>query len=161
MLVLATVCSTTNVGGNLTKSGSTAWTQYAFIYTPGNPSPALWFSLRAGGGSGNYLDGVSVVDTAFPPVELLQNLSFETSLSSPIEWVQWCQSSCNATNDQGLVHNTGCKSDAGNFCYRDRCQSGTDFLGQSFTAMINRTYNISFWLFQWGEGSAKFYFDIF
>lgn len=162
LLFLATACSSTNLGSNLTKTGSTAWTQYAFIYTAGNPSPILSFGFRASGASGNYLDAVSVVDISTPSVELLQNPSFENSLSSPIGWVQWCQSSCTGgTSDQDIVNSSSCKSGAGNFCYRDRCQGGIDFLGQSFTTVINRTYNISFWLFQWGGNSAKFYFDIF
>lgn len=149
-----------NYGKLLDVSGNPPWIQYVFNYTVGNPSPILIFGFRGGNTNFNALDGVSVVDLSAPSVELLRNPSFENSSSFPVGWTQWCQSSCTGTGDRGQVNNTGCRNGSGILCYRSRCNTNADFLGQSFSGILGRTYRISFWLYQSG-GSATMTFDIF
>ena len=158
--VLVTVCSKTNLGNWLNETGPTSWTQYSFNYTAGNPSPTLWFGFEGGSISFNVLDTVSVVDLTVPSMEILQNPGFENSSISPVGWVQWCQNSCSGGSQPGQVTSSNCRNVSGVLCYKDRCDNGFDFLGQTFSTIIGRTYRISFWLYQSGA-SAKFTFDIF
>lgn len=119
------------------------------------------FGFRGSGTGTNYLDGVSVIDTLTPSNELLRNPSFENSTTTATGWSVWCQNSCTGGSDEGSISNTNCRGTAGLLCYRDSCQSGIDFLGQTLSVTIGRTYTISFWLQQTGSGFSRFYLDIF
>lgn len=88
------------------------------------------------------LDDVSVVDNMNTSVQLLTNPSFNNSLSGPIGWSPWCSQTCMA-GTTGNVTSIGCRSGR---CYKGACGGGgIDYLVQSFSAIIGRTYNISFW----------------
>ncbi len=101
----------------------------------------------------NYLDSVSVVDNSAPSIELLANAGFDNSTSSPpTGWTTWCTSACGG--GAGQVNTTNCRS--GN-CYVDHCQTGYDYLIQSFSATIGHSYRISFWLQKTGGGNSAIY----
>ena len=90
------------------------------------------------------IDDVSVVDTTNSSVQLLTNPSFENSTSGPTGWTVWCASTCN-TGTAGNVTNSVCRTGT---CYKSGCSGGAgnvDYLGQAFSAVIGRTYNITFW----------------
>ena len=87
------------------------------------------------------IDDVSVVDVAFPSIQLLRNPSFENSSSSPVGWSQWCANQCSGSS-YGTIENDGCRT---NRCYISQCIGGVEYLVQAFSATIGRIYTISFW----------------
>ncbi len=122
-----------------------------------NTAPLLSFAFQNGPGDTTTLDGVSVVDSVAPTVQLLDNPSFENITSNLTGWTTWCQSTCTGTNDEGQLTNSGCHSGSGTYCFQDHCQSGMDFLGQSFSAIIGHTYTVSFWIYQIVGPAARCY----
>ncbi len=159
--IVATVCSTTGLGTLLHQFGVSAWTQYSYNYTATTTVPFLSFAFTNGPVSYSYLDDISVVDNSAPSIELLDNSSFDNSTSMPpIDWVTWCSSMCsNSGSSVSIFTNSTCHSFTGN-CYGNHCDSGPDFLGQSFSATIGNSYTISFWLQQTGAGGANVYVDV-
>jgi hypothetical protein len=138
-----------------------AWTFFPSIYTATNAAPILSFAVHGGGGGEPvYLDGISVVDISAPSIQLLNNPSFENSTSAVTGWTIWCTSSCQSSGDGGQITTSGCHSGSGSNCYTDRCDAGYDFLGQSFSATIGHSYNISFWLYKSGSPVGMFYANI-
>lgn len=159
--MLATSCSGTSLGSLLTASGSIGWTYYSKNYTATKPAPVVQFATHGGPAAENvYLDGVSVVDTSQPTVELLSNPSFEMSPVATTAWVIWCTSSCVGSDDGGQISTSGCQATYGSNCYKSHCETGYDFLGQAFSATIGTIYRISFWYRKTGGGAGKLYVDI-
>jgi hypothetical protein len=117
----------------------------------------LSFGFANGMADTSYLDDVSVVDNSAPGVRLLDNPSFENTTSPLAGWETWCQATCTGTGDEGQVTSTGCHPGSGTYCYMDHCQTGMDYLGQSFPAISGHTYTISFWLYQVVGPGAKLY----
>lgn len=123
-------------------NANTTWTQFINTYTATKTNPVLMFGIDGATSIFALLDDVSVVDTSNPSVELLNNPSFESSLSSTIGWTTWCASSC-SSGTAGNVTVNGCRS---GICYSGSCNGGgVDYLAQRFSAIVGRTYNISFW----------------
>jgi hypothetical protein len=142
-------------------NGGIGWTLYSYNYQATNAAPVLSFTVHGGGaGETSYLDDVSVVDNLAPSTELLNNPSFENSTSTVTGWVIWCTSSCTSGGDGGKITTSGCHSGSGSNCYKDRCNSGYDFLGQTFSATVGHNYTISFWLYKNGGGAGYFYANI-
>jgi len=107
------------------------------------------------------LDDISVVNTANPSFEILNNPSFANSSTALTGWTVWCSNTCGSGSGGNVTSGTSCRTDN---CYKSHCNSGgTDYLVQSFSAVVGQTYNISFW-FQRGRdssgGSAKLYVAI-
>jgi hypothetical protein len=158
--ITASRCAYTGIGTLLTQSGATTWYQFSYTYIATSITPTLQFVFDSGPADCNYLDDVSVVDNNAPTVQRLTNPSFESSSSSPTSWTTTGTSSC-ASGTQGQVTSTSsCHSGSGNNCWRDQCRGGYEYLTQSFTAIINDSYTISFWLQQTGGGAGCFYADI-
>lgn len=89
------------------------------------------------------LDDVSVIDVAFPAIQLLRNPSFENSSSSPVGWNRWCTDEC-SSGSEGSVDDDGCRS---NRCFISQCRGGgVEYLAQGFSAIIGRIYTISMWV---------------
>ena len=107
-----------------------------------------------------YLDGVSVVSINQPSIELLINPSFEMSTSATTGWTMWCTSSCVGSGDGGQISTSSCRVASGSNCYKSHCQTGYDFLGQTWSATNGAIYRISFWYFKTGGGAGKLYLDI-
>lgn len=130
--------SIANPNGN----GNTTWVLYTGTYTANKTNPTLIFGFDANSAMFILLDDVSVVDTTNSSAQLLTNPSFETSLSGATGWTPWCTSSCGGNG--GNVTTAGCRSGR---CYRSLCSgaNAVDYLGQAFSAVIGRTYNITFW----------------
>jgi hypothetical protein len=120
-----------------------------------NTAPLFSFGFENGPGDTNYLDDVSVVDNSAPSFELLSNPGFENITSNLTGWLTWCQSSCSGNGTEGQLTNN--ISYTGIYCYQSHCQTGTDFLGQYFLAIVSHNYTLSFWLYQVIGPAAKFY----
>ncbi|CAF3678647.1 unnamed protein product [Rotaria sp. Silwood1] len=160
-LTTTTSCNGTGLGSFLSASGSNGWAYYSKNYTATKAAPVLQFAVHGGAAAETvYLDGVSVVDVSLPTIQLLSNPSFEMSTSGPTGWAMWCTSSCVGSGDGGQISTIGCQTSFGNNCYKDHCQTGYDFLGQSFSATVGAIYKISFWYSKTGGGAGKFYVDI-
>jgi hypothetical protein len=150
-------CSATPPANLFQQNSANPAAFYAYNYTANSTVPTLIFGLKGHGGSDyNYLDSVSVVDNSAPSIQLLDNPGFENSTASPpTGWTTWCTSACGG--GAGQVGTINCYS--GN-CYVDHCQSGYDYLAQSFSATIGHTYTISFWLKQTGGGQCAIYVNV-
>jgi len=127
----------------ITGTATVAWTQYKYNYTANKTVPILSFAIGAPTYDTIYLDDISVVDTTNSSVQLLNNPSFENSLTTPpTGWDVWCSSTC-GTGNGGTVVNSSCRT--GN-CYKGRCSlTNDDYLVQPFPAIVGRVYSISFW----------------
>ncbi len=138
--------------GSINGSNTATWAPYAYIYTATKPVPILSFAVSASGVTYIYLDDVSVVDTASSSVQLLTNPGFENSSTALIGWGVWCSSNCGTG---GAIYTGGnCHGGSGS-CYKDQCSlTSSDYLIQPFPAVVNRTYNISFWYYRLKSGGA-------
>lgn len=89
------------------------------------------------------IDDVSITSNANPTIQLLNNPDFENSSSSAVGWTPWCRSTCTA-GLLGNVSSVGCRTSR---CYVSGCggAGAEEYLGQTFSATIGQTYNISFW----------------
>ncbi|CAF4606882.1 unnamed protein product [Rotaria sp. Silwood1] len=121
------------------------WKSYNYTFTAKNTSHYVMFGFQGTNNRAYYLDSVSVVAQNASSTELLRNPSFESSATTPIDWVILCPGSCN--------------------CYKDTCNSGIDFIAQTFSTSIGNIYTLSFWLNSNGGGSGgsganNFYVDI-
>ncbi|CAF2654934.1 unnamed protein product [Rotaria sp. Silwood2] len=151
--------SSVGLGNILMVVMTSGWTQYSYSYVATNSEPFLLFTTtNTAGPFMIYLDDVSVVDISVPSVELLENPSFENSTTVPTGWITWCTSSCSISVNQ--VTASGCHTGSGNNCFMNRCRNYYDYIGQSFSAIIGHTYNISFWINQAAPGSGAFYATI-
>jgi hypothetical protein len=107
------------------------------------------------------LDNVSVVDTANLSVELLVNPNFANLTLNLTGWTIMCSTSCTGGTG-GTIITTNCLADN---CFRSECNSGHEYLVQSFPATVGHTYNISFWsqrvkYLNTGSGAATLYVGI-
>lgn len=116
------------------------------MYTANRTFPTLSFGFSAPSNMYIYLDDVSVVDTTnSSSVQLLNNPTFATSSTAPTGWDMWCSNTCGGSGIGTISSgNVTCRTDN---CYRGQCNSTTtEYLIQTFPAVIGRTYNISFWM---------------
>ena len=121
---------------------NTTWVPFTQTWIADKTNPILIFGFDASTSVYITLDDVSVVDTTNSSIELLMNPSFENSTSRPTGCTAWCTSTC-GTGSAGNVTSSGCRTSR---CYKSGCNNGgIDYLGQAFSAMIGRTYNITFW----------------
>lgn len=130
--------SLVNISGNV----NTTWLPFTTTWTSNRTNPMLIFGLD--GSSTTYLaiDDVSIVDNMNTSVQLLTNPSFDNSSSSPVGWTPWCSYTC-SVNTTGIVSSSNCRTSR---CYLGSCAGGgVDYLVQAFTAIVGRTYNITFW----------------
>jgi hypothetical protein len=104
-------------------------------------NPILIFGVAANTSIFILLDDISVVSTAYPSVQLLNNPSFENTTTNITGWQHWCGSTC-FTGAQGIITNIGCYT--GN-CYKSQCGTGRDYIAQQFPSVLSQTYNITFW----------------
>ena len=141
---------------------NTTWTSFVNKWNATKTNPILIFGFDASSTMYIVLDDASIVDNTNSSVQLLANPSFETSASGPVGWTAWCSSFCNPGTG-GNVTISSCRT---GMCYRSGCTGGgsVDYLGQGFSAVIGRTYNITFWAlrvrFATGGGSSTFYAGI-
>ena len=127
----------------ITGSNPLAYTAYSYIYTANRTFPTLSFGFSAPSNMFLYLDDVSVVDTSNSSAQLLNNPTFAASSTAASGWDAWCSNMC-VNGSVGIVSTTSCLTDN---CYRGQCTStNTDYLVQTFPAIIGRTYNITFYL---------------
>ena len=130
--------SLANISGN----PSTTWLPFTTTWTANRTNPMLIFGFDASNAVYFLLDDVSVVDNMNTSVQLLTNPSFDNSSSGAIGWIPWCAQACFA-GTAGNVSSSGCRT---SICYKGACYGGSvDYLAQAFSAIIGRTYNITFW----------------
>lgn len=130
---------------------TTTYAQYACNYNATKIVPTLLFGVGAPTTIFIYLDDISVVDTTNTTVQLLQNPGFENSSTALTDWGVWCSSGCGSGSVEAIVtSSTYCRT--GN-CYRGQCSTAnSNYLVQTFPAVIGRTYNISFWFLRVKSG---------
>ena len=134
----AAPASLTTVSG----SGNTTWVQYTYNYTANKTNATLMFAVDGYTTVYIAVDDVSIVDTANPSVQLLENPSFENSTSVATGWNIWCSETC-VNGGAGTIITSGCRTSN---CYRSYCAGGgKDYLLQSFSTIISHIYTISFW----------------
>ena len=130
-----------------------SWTRYSRNLTASTTTPLLIFGFETENSRTFYLDDVSVTDVISPNVELLENPSFENSTLTLTGWNEWCSSSCSSTVPS-LSVGGNCYGSAG-VCFTVKCSgSGISFFGQSFSAVINHTYTLGYWLKGTGGGGG-------
>jgi hypothetical protein len=164
--IAAPVCSSSGRGMllSLNLSATFPWTRYSHNLTTLTARPVLVFGFETENGRDFFLDDVSIVDVSAPNIELLQNPSFENSTTTLNGWSLWCSISCGGTG-ANITSGSNCHNSSGK-CFQDNCSgSGISFLGQSFWAVINQVYTITYWLRGAGGGGGNgnqnhFYIDI-
>lgn len=147
---------------SFTDTSETNWTRSSYTYNATKTNPILMFGVDGSNEMYIMLDDVSVVDKNDSSTQLLINPSFALSSTSLAGWSMWCSGGCNAGYGGTVINSSSCRTDN---CYKSHCNNGgTDYLVQSFIAIIGHSYNISFW-YQRGRdlsgGSAKLYVAIF
>lgn len=165
VFILAYSCSSSaSAPANLasyTSTSETIWSSYAYNYTATKTDPTLVLGVDATSEMYILIDDVSIVDPTNPSVQLLSNPSFETSSTDYTDWDLWCTQTCGSGSGGGIITGGNCLT--GN-CYKSHCRSGgTDYLVQTFPAIINRSYTISLWYRRGRDqsgGSADFYVGI-
>lgn len=143
LVFIAYSCSASEPSSLATLTGNTntTWLPYIYNYTATKTNPILVFGFDASNTMYIALDDVSVVNIAFPSIQLLRNPSFENSSSYPVGWTQWCASQCYG-GSEGEIKSSGCRT---NRCFISPCVVGVEYLAQGFAATIGQIYNISFW----------------
>lgn len=109
------------------------------------------FTATGSSGDNYMLDSISVVNTAYPSLQLLNNPGFDNSTHPFNGWDQWCQT------QYVTVLSSGCQS--GN-CINISWASASIIymLTQMFSATIGNTYTISFYYAFTGGGQS--YIDV-
>ena len=130
--------------GTVSGNNPLVYTHYSYMYTANRTFPTLSFGFSAPSGILIFLDDVSVTDTN-SSIQLLNNPTFNASSTAPSGWDVWCSNTCGSGSVGTIVSGNGtCRTDN---CYRSQCTtSNTEYLVQTFPAVIGRTYNISFWV---------------
>ena len=137
----------------LNLSTQSSWTRYARNFTASTATPILIFGFETENARAFYLDNVSIADVTAPNLQLLQNSNFENSTKALTGWTEWCSSSCSNTVSS-LSVGSNCYGSVG-VCFSVKCSgSGISFFGQSFSAVINRTYTLAYWLQGAGGGGG-------
>ena len=132
------------------------WTQYSHNFTTLTTRPLLVFGFETESARDFILDDVSVVQVGAPSIELLRNPSFENSTTTLNGWSLWCSASCSGTG-ANITSGSNCHGSSGK-CFLDNCAgSGISFLGQSFFAIINQSYTLTYWLRGAGGGGGNGY----
>lgn len=127
---------------NISGNPNTTWTSFSTNWISNRTNPMLIFGFDGSTSIYLALDDVSVVDTMNTSAQLLTNPSFENSSASAVGWIPWCGSTCSA-GTAGNVSSVGCLTGR---CYISKCGGGSaDYIVQAFSAVIGRTYNITFW----------------
>lgn len=144
-------------------SNTVPWTRDIRNYTANSNIQTVVFGFDADPKGYVLLDNVSLIAVSNPSIEILDNPSFDDSISNPIAWSIWCSATC-ATNSGGNVTNTGCLSTT---CYKGSCNGAggkTDYITQSFSATVGQIYTLSFWYqgvrTAGGPGATIFYVAI-
>ncbi|CAF3394207.1 unnamed protein product [Rotaria socialis] len=135
------------------------YAQYTYTYVAIATATRISFAFREDIGL-FLLDDVSVVNVNAPSVQLIVNGGFETgSLSSP--WIY-----CNpygASAAAFILSNSAnlnwggvtFLAHSGSYCYCDGAVTYADYLSQTFPTNVGDTYNISYWIYNCGSGSAS------
>jgi hypothetical protein len=133
------------------------YVQYIYTYVAIANQTRITFAIREDVGF-FALDSISVRSTTAPTVELLTNGGFELGSLSYWTYCNPAGSSYSGTLKQtsdNFSHNGQAFSpQAGSYYYVDGAVGQADYLSQMFATNIGGTYNISFWLFNHGTGSA-------
>jgi hypothetical protein len=157
VLFIAFTCYTTRPASIVTMKDDSnlAWNQYTYTYTATKVEPIVVFRMYMENNIYILLDDTSVVATADPSVQLLDNPDFQNSSSSPTGWNLWCQSGCD-TGSTGVITGSNCRTSR---CYKGQCTKGgnpnsiiAEYLVQTFSATIGQTYTLSFWFRRIGSG---------
>ena len=133
--------------------------QYTYSYVAISNTTRITFAIREDSGA-FALDDVSVVNVNAPSVQLIANGDFETGSSSP-EWLY-----CDPNNLAGTAYilpnsanlnwgGAAFQAHSGSYCYLAGAVSFPDYLSQTFLTKISDTYNVSYWLFNRGTGTAS------
>ncbi len=144
IFTIAFSCSVLDSGslGNFTGNPNTSWTPISYTYTATKLDPIFIIGVAASTSFFILLDDMSIVSTASPSVQLLNNPGFENTTTNITGWQHWCGSTC-TSGAQGIITNIGCHT--GTYCYKSQCGTGRDYIAQQFPSVINQTYNITFW----------------
>ncbi|CAF3363546.1 unnamed protein product [Rotaria sp. Silwood2] len=122
-------------------------------------SPILIFSFATDLNNNYFLDDVSVTLATAPSNQLLNNPSFEDSITILNGWVVWCDYTCTAGAGAQVTWGTNCYLSMGNCFLVDYPDTGSGaivYLGQSFPAIIGSTYKIGFSLrMAYGGGGSS------
>ncbi|CAF4043293.1 unnamed protein product [Rotaria sp. Silwood2] len=120
---------TTCSGGNSLTSGALAsqsgtspsfWTGYNYTYVAMSTSPILIFSFATDLNNNYFLDDVSVTLATAPSNQLLNNPSFEDSITILNGWVVWCDYTYTAGAGAQVTWGTNCYVSMGN-CFLVDC----------------------------------------
>jgi hypothetical protein len=152
------VCSASGRGtlASVNLSTPASWTQYSYNYTAVSTTPILIFGIQTEPARTYYMDNVSVVDVSTPSIQLIANGAFENSTTLLTSWTLWCSSSCGPGPDAGggVSSAASCNLASGQ-CFGGSCSNlGILFLSQSFPAVLNHIYTISYWLLAQGGGGG-------
>ena len=138
-------CLRSNTGNLASHDGSVlaSWRQFSSTYVANTTLSYLSFGFETDNKRTFWLDGVSVVDTTTPGVQLLVNPSFENSTSDLTGWTVQ-QGCCNSAAAQ--INHTSCIN--GSNCLQYLCgpENTFSFIGQNFTTVLGHNYNISYYL---------------
>ena len=139
-------------------SSTTSWIPVTSNFTATRSVLSVIFGFDAASNVYLLVDDVSIVRTANPSVELLDNPGFDNSTSDPTGWDAWCSSTCGSSSG-GVVTNSGCRN---GYCYKGQCRGGSyiDYVVQTFPAIINQTYTWKYWykrIVSSGSSSATLY----
>lgn len=164
---LAPICTDYGRGGLYAQFSATpnTWTKRTLSYTANYTNPVLYFAIETDTNNYHYLDDISVVDVASPTVELLDNPSFDNA-TVLAGWDQWCTSTCILSGNGApgqIVSGFTCRSSPYK-CLQVECDGPTSIymISQTFSAILGRTYTISFWHIHSGSSSGnELYVDIF
>ena len=168
--IASPTCSTSGHGNlSIFTTSVNTWTQYQYNRTAIATASIIVFGYieDPGGGAKRYwyLDDVSVVDVTNTSVQLLQNPSFDNSITALTGWTQYCTSVCPTGQAGQVINSTNCRSTN---CYMDHCYGGgpntVDFLSQTFPTTIGHVYTFSFWIVTTGTGptgQTKAYVDFY
>ena len=107
------------------------------------------FTVKNGNNEAYRLDSVSVVDTASPLVQLLDNPGFDNTSAVLNGWIEWCD-----TNKAQLT-TSGCQTSSCMLVAGTNNSGFTYILSQTFAAIIGQVYTISFWLKYTDSGGSS------
>lgn len=133
--------------------------QYSYTYVAISNFTRLTFAFREDVGY-FALDTISVRSISTPSINLVDNSGFETgNLSS---WI-YCNPSASSyagitkkNSDNFVYKGKTYQAYLGNYFYLDGAVGNADYLSQMLSTDIGDTYNISFWLYNQGNGINRF-----
>jgi len=124
-------------------SNNITWTQVTASFTATRSVLSVIFGFDSSSEVYVLIDDVSIVRTANPSVELLDNPGFDNSISNPTGWDAWCSNTCGSSSG-GVVTNIGCRT---GYCYKGQCRGGNnvDYVVQTFPAISGQSYTWEYW----------------